>query len=49
MSYLNGEIKEFTGISSPYDEPSWCDIRINTKEDTIEECVEYLVREVKVR
>lgn len=34
-----GEVKEFTGISSPYEEPSNADIRINTSELSIEESV----------
>lgn len=44
---LNGEIKEFTGISSPYEEPSQPYIKINTEEDTLEECIEYLIEKVK--
>jgi adenylylsulfate kinase len=34
-----GEIKEFTGISSPYEEPENPDLVIDTSVDTVEECV----------
>ena len=37
---LNGEIKEFTGIDSPYEEPINPDIHIKTTETGIEEAVE---------
>ncbi|KAL6868947.1 Adenylyl-sulfate kinase [Amphichorda felina] len=34
-----GEIKEFTGISAPYEEPVNPEITIKTHENTVEECV----------
>jgi len=34
----NGEIKNFTGISSPYESPSSPEIIINSYKNTIEEC-----------
>lgn len=34
-----GEIKEFTGISAPYEEPQNPEITIKTHEKTVEECV----------
>jgi adenylylsulfate kinase len=34
-----GEIKEFTGISAPYEEPSNPEITIKTHENSVEECV----------
>ncbi|EGX90223.1 adenylyl-sulfate kinase [Cordyceps militaris CM01] len=34
-----GEIKDFTGISAPYEEPSSPEITIKTHENTVEECV----------
>lgn len=34
-----GEIKEFTGISAPYEEPVNAEITIKTHENTVEECV----------
>jgi adenylylsulfate kinase len=38
-----GEIKEFTGISSPYNEPENPDLILDTGESTPEECVEQIV------
>jgi adenylylsulfate kinase len=40
---LKGEIKNFTGISSPYHEPTNCDIVINTEKYNIKNSVEYLL------
>jgi adenylylsulfate kinase len=34
-----GEIKEFTGVSSPYEEPVHPDLVLNTDSLTVEECV----------
>ncbi|OAQ98930.1 hypothetical protein LLEC1_01096 [Akanthomyces lecanii] len=34
-----GEIKDFTGISAPYEEPTSPEITIKTHENTVEECV----------
>lgn len=34
-----GEIKDFTGISAPYEEPASPEITIKTHENTVEECV----------
>lgn len=34
-----GEITEFTGISSPYEEPNNPEIIVNTGNDTLEQCV----------
>ena len=38
-----GEIKDFTGISAPYEEPEKADIRIKTHESSVEECVQQIV------
>ena len=38
-----GEIKEFTGISAPYEEPSNPEIVIKTHENSVEECVAQIV------
>ena len=38
-----GEIKGFTGISSPYEVPEKADLTINTVSDTVEESVEKLL------
>ncbi|RDA89850.1 hypothetical protein CP533_6299 [Ophiocordyceps camponoti-saundersi (nom. inval.)] len=34
-----GDIKDFTGISAPYEEPSQPEITIKTNESSVEECV----------
>ena len=39
-----GEIKEFTGISAPYEEPSNPEITIKTHENSVEECVAQIVK-----
>ena len=41
-----GEIKEFTGISSPYEEPESPDLTIDTSKNTVEECVLEVIRSV---
>ena len=38
-----GEIKEFTGISAPYEEPENPEIVLETDKMTIEECIEILL------
>ncbi|KAG5912887.1 hypothetical protein E4U53_005108, partial [Claviceps sorghi] len=38
-----GEIKEFTGISAPYEEPTHPEIVIKTHESSVEECVAQIV------
>ena len=35
-----GEISDFTGISSPYEEPENADLTVNTGEKTVEQCVQ---------
>jgi len=44
---LKGEIKDFTGVSSPYEEPTEYNIKVNTEYETIEDCIEYLIEKVK--
>jgi adenylylsulfate kinase len=44
-----GEIKEFTGISSPYEAPSNADIRINTSDLSLEESVDRIVDLLQAR
>jgi adenylylsulfate kinase len=39
----NGEIKQFTGIDSPYEEPVNPELVIETNEASIEECVEQVL------
>ena len=41
-----GEIKEFTGISSPYEKPDSADIHINTNKSSIPESVELLFKQL---
>lgn len=43
----SGEIKEFTGISSPYEEPEQADITVDTDKHSIEECVGHIVTELE--
>jgi len=38
-----GEIKEFTGISSPYEEPTNPEVVIDTDQHSLDECVDILV------
>lgn len=42
-----GEIPEFTGISSPYEEPDKPEIVLNTANNNIEECVESVQKYLK--
>ena len=44
-----GEIKNFTGISDPYEEPVDPDIEVPTHEQTIEESVDFLIGELEKR
>ncbi len=39
----SGEIANFTGISAPYEEPAEPEIRVNTEELNVEECVDKIV------
>ena len=41
-----GEIKEFTGISSPYEEPRKPDLKIETGLESIEDCVEIVLEKL---
>ncbi|RMF08834.1 MAG: sulfate adenylyltransferase subunit CysN [Alphaproteobacteria bacterium] len=42
----SGELKNFTGIDSPYEEPENPEIRVNTVEMTAEEAADYIVEKV---
>lgn len=44
-----GEIKNFTGISAPYEKPEEPTIRINTSETSIEKALEILVSKIEQR
>ncbi|MCX7950299.1 MAG: adenylyl-sulfate kinase, partial [Treponemataceae bacterium] len=39
-----GEIKEFTGISSPYEAPENAEVTVNTDRQSIEESVNEILR-----
>jgi len=43
---LNGEIKQFTGISSAYEKPIDNELNINTELNTIEECLKEIINYV---
>ncbi len=38
-----GEISDFTGISSPYEEPENADLIVDTAEKDIQECVDMVI------
>ncbi|OLQ87402.1 adenylyl-sulfate kinase [Vibrio panuliri] len=42
-----GEIKHFTGIDSVYEAPTAADIHVQTAEKTVEECAEYVVKQLQ--
>lgn len=42
-----GEISDFTGISSPYEEPELAEIVVDTDQHSIEECVDQIVSELE--
>ena len=42
----SGELKNFTGIDSPYEEPENPDIRVNTVDMTPVEAAEYIIRQI---
>lgn len=42
-----GEIKDFTGVSSPYQEPERPDIVLDTDLMTVEECVEIVIHKLR--
>ncbi|MCB0095112.1 MAG: sulfate adenylyltransferase subunit CysN [Caldilineaceae bacterium] len=46
---LAGEIKEFTGVSSPYEEPTHPEIVVETDLHSVEECVNQIVDELTRR
>jgi len=46
---LAGEIKEFTGISAPYEEPEDPEIILETDKETVEESVEKILNYLKER
>ncbi len=45
----SGEIKNFTGISAPYEEPSKPEIVVDTERQTIKECITHIISELEQR
>jgi len=43
---LNGEIKEFTGVSDPYEEPLNPEILLETDKETLEESAEKVIQKL---
>ena len=41
-----GELREFTGISSPFEIPLQCEIILNTAETSLEECAERVIERI---
>ncbi|MBA4165061.1 MAG: adenylyl-sulfate kinase [Erythrobacter sp.] len=41
-----GQLKNFTGIDSPYEEPEAAEIRVNTVEMTVEEAADHIIRKI---
>lgn len=44
---LNGDISEFTGVSSPYEAPEVPEIVLNTEISTIQECVNKIINTIE--
>jgi len=42
----SGQLKNFTGIDSPYEEPQNAEIRVNTVEMTVEEAADYVISQI---
>jgi len=42
-----GEIKNFTGISDPYEEPANCDLNVNTGDMTLDQSVAYVLKHME--
>lgn len=42
-----GEIKNFTGINSPFEEPKNPDIKVNTAEESLENCLNQLLEKIE--
>ena len=41
-----GQIKEFTGVSAPFEEPLWPDIIVDTEKNSLEDCVFQIFHEL---
>ena len=42
-----GLIKNFTGISSPFEEPENPDIKVNTAQDSLDECLKQIIKKIE--
>ena len=42
-----GEIKDFTGIDAPYEEPEKPELTLNTNKETIEECANKVIKKIR--
>ena len=42
----SGELKNFTGIDSPYEEPETAEIRVNTVDMTPAEAADYIIEKI---
>lgn len=45
----NGEIKNFTGISAPYEEPENPDVIVNSEKETIAESIQIIMDQIKTK
>jgi len=44
-----GEIKDFTGIDSPFEAPLKADVELLTDKNTVQECVEIILNKIKLK
>ncbi|SHI67221.1 adenylylsulfate kinase [Mesonia phycicola] len=45
----NGEIKNFTGISAPYEAPTNPDVLVNSEKESIAECIQIIMDKIKTK
>lgn len=45
----NGEIKEFTGVSAPFEEPADADIVVDTEHCSIEDCIKEILNKIGIQ
>lgn len=43
-----GEVAHFTGITAPYEEPEHADLILDTDRQSLEECVEAVIRAINM-
>ena len=43
-----GEIKQFTGIDAPFEEPENPDLVLDTEHNSLEDCVQQIIEEFKI-